>query len=400
MNSQSDIHTLSILIPAYNEDQTICAILEKIKNVCFPSNVAKEIIVIDDCSVDNTALKVEEFINHYPDLPVSYIKLDKNRGKGYAVRTGIQKAKGDIIIIQDADLEYDPEDYAVLLPHILSGDYKVVYGSRILNKENNYSYKSFYWGGRLVSLVVGLLFSQKLTDEPTCYKMFDAALLKSIPLTCDGFGFCPEVTAKVLNAGHKIEEVPIRYYPRSVKEGKKIKWQDGIQAIWILLINSLVLKRGLLNLLAGLIAYSLVWCCMTYIREYNWVYKTLLKGNYKFAKEHKDLTADQRRKIKLGVSFAYLDYLKKNTPEDAVILMPEKEAYYPKGQQAVFEQEIHNKLFRLRVLYPRKIVDADEGANRYVRQINRVAIVNGYGYERLNIDPTDQPPFAVIPVEQ
>ena len=131
-------------------------------------------------------------------------------------------------------MEYDPADYSNLLPFILSGEYKVVYGSRLLNRDNRYSYRSFYWGGRFVSFVTSLLFGVKITDEPTCYKMFDAAVLKSIPLASDRFGFCPEVTAKVLKRGYSIKEVPIKYYPRSKKEGKKIKWRDGIEAIYIL----------------------------------------------------------------------------------------------------------------------------------------------------------------------
>ena len=118
---------------------------------------------------------------------------------------------------------------------ILSGEYRVVYGSRLLGGDNKPIYRTFYWGRRLVSFVTSLLFSRKITDEPTCYKMFDASLLKSIPLVCDRFGFCPEVTAKVLRRGYKIKEVPIRYYPRSRQEGKKIKWHDGVEAIGILL---------------------------------------------------------------------------------------------------------------------------------------------------------------------
>lgn len=198
------------------------------------SGISKEIIVIDDCSTDQTPDKIKAFTQSHPDINLKYIRHAKNRGKGFALRTGIAAATGDIIIIQDADLEYDPEDYATMLPYIVSGDYKVVYGSRILNRRNTYSYRKFYWGGKLISLVTSILFFTKITDEPTCYKMFDATLLKSIPLSSDGFGFCPEVTAKILRRGYKIKEVPIRYYPRSVEEGKKIKWQDGLAAIAIL----------------------------------------------------------------------------------------------------------------------------------------------------------------------
>lgn len=225
---------LSVLIPAYNEEQTIAQILDKVAGVELPFGIAKEIIVIDDCSVDQTSDRIKAFACSHPGVNLTHIRHKKNRGKGFALRTGIAAATGDIIIIQDADLEYDPEDYAVMLPYIVSGDYNVVYGSRILNKSNTYSYRKFYWGGKFVSLVASILFFTKITDEPTCYKMFDAPLLKSIPLLSDGFGFCPEITAKVLKSGYKIKEVPIRYYPRTIAEGKKIKWHDGLVAIGIL----------------------------------------------------------------------------------------------------------------------------------------------------------------------
>jgi glycosyltransferase involved in cell wall biosynthesis len=229
------VEKLSVIIPAYNEAGTIVQVLEKVMRVELPDRIKKEIIVVDDCSVDDTNIKIERTIRAHPDMLIKHIKLDKNRGKGYAVRTGIIHSTGEIVIIQDADLEYDPDDYTILLQPILSGEYKVVYGSRLLNKKNNYSYRSFYWGGRFVSFVTSLLFGQKITDEPTCYKMFEASLLKSIPLTSDRFGFCPEVTAKILRRSYKIKEIPIHYYPRSKKEGKKIKWSDGIEAICILI---------------------------------------------------------------------------------------------------------------------------------------------------------------------
>ncbi len=228
------IKKLSIIIPAYNEAKTIIQLLEKIVRIELPENIQKEILVINDCSTDDTKEKLDEAIKLYSNACIKSISTDKNRGKGYAVKIGISKSTGDVIIIQDADLEYDPNDYSALLMPILSGEYNIVYGSRLLNKKNQYSYLSFYWGGRLVSLITSLLFGQKITDEPTCYKMFDATILKSIPLTSKGFGFCPEVTAKILNRGYKIKEVPINYHPRSKKEGKKIKWRDGIEAIYIL----------------------------------------------------------------------------------------------------------------------------------------------------------------------
>jgi glycosyltransferase involved in cell wall biosynthesis len=185
--------------------------------------------------MDGTAAKVEAFVQLHPTLRIIVGKHKVNRGKGAAVRTALGLSTGDIVIIQDADLETDPEDYNVLLPFLLSGKEKVIYGSRFLNKDNRHLYRGLYWGGRLVSWVANVLYGQKLTDEPTCYKMFDAALLKSIPLRCEGFEFCPEVTAKISRLGYKIREAPIHYYPRSKEEGKKLKWQDGIKAIVTLL---------------------------------------------------------------------------------------------------------------------------------------------------------------------
>lgn len=229
------VEKLSVIIPTYNEAGTIMQILEKVIHARLPNQIGKEILVIDDCSGDNTNEMVKKVIKAHPEVHIEYIRLDKNGGKGFAVRTGIAHSTGNVIVIQDADLEYDPNDYSLLLLPILSGEYKVVYGSRLLNRKNKYSYCSYYWGGRLVSLVTTLLFRQKLTDEPTCYKMFDATVLKSVPLSSDRFGFCPEVTSKLLRKGYRIKEVPINYYPRSKKEGKKIKWRDGIEAICILI---------------------------------------------------------------------------------------------------------------------------------------------------------------------
>jgi glycosyltransferase involved in cell wall biosynthesis len=232
---KTTVEKLSIVIPAYNEAGTIGQVLEKVIHAQLPDGVEREIIVVDDCSVDDTGARVDSAMKAHPGMPIKYIGLNRNRGKGYAVRTGVMHATGEVIVIQDADLEYDPDDYSALLQPILDGTHKVVYGSRLLNRANHYSYRSFYWGGRLISFVTSLLFGQKITDEPTCYKMFDAALLKSIPLTSNRFGFCPEVTAKVLNRGYRIKELPIHYYPRSKNEGKKIKWSDGIKAIYILI---------------------------------------------------------------------------------------------------------------------------------------------------------------------
>lgn len=217
---------LSVLIPAYNEINNIQNILEKIGEV----NIPMEIIVVDDGSTDGT----RELLNTLKSDIIKVIFHEKNQGKGGAIKTAIEHSKGDIIIIQDADLEYDPQDYYKLIPVIESGKEKVVYGSRFLNKQNKHSYFSFFLGGQVVTWITNILYLQNLTDEPTCYKVFDAKLLKSIKLNCTGFEFCPEVTAKIAKLGYKIPEVAISYYPRSISEGKKINWKDGVEAIWVL----------------------------------------------------------------------------------------------------------------------------------------------------------------------
>lgn len=228
-------HTLSIIIPAYNEEKTIAELLQRVLDADLGEGIGRELIVVNDCSTDSTGRIVEEFIAAHPEAPITYLKHDRNQGKGMAVRTGIQAVTGDYVVMQDADLELDPNDFAKMLPHLLSGQYQVVYGSRFLVEENSHTYVSYQMGGKFLSIMTNLLYGQHITDEPTCYKMFDSRLLKSIPLDCKGFEFCPEVTAKVSRLGHKIKEVPIRYYPRSIEEGKKLRLKDGLQAIVTLL---------------------------------------------------------------------------------------------------------------------------------------------------------------------
>lgn len=227
--------TLSIIIPAYNEEKTIITLLQKVIDVVLIDHIQKEIIIVNDFSADATKKLVSDFIAKHPDEKIVLLNQEKNQGKGAAIRRGLEQASGDYVVIQDADLEYDPEDYNTLLETFLSGNLKVIYGSRFLNKANKHSYQTYYFGGRMVTLLTNILFFQCLTDEPTCYKFFDAAFLKSIPLKCTGFEFCPEVTAKVAKKGIRIKEVPIKYYPRSIEEGKKIKWTDGLEAMWVLL---------------------------------------------------------------------------------------------------------------------------------------------------------------------
>lgn len=173
-------YTLSIIIPAYNEEKTILDILDKICTVSLIEGTDKEIIVVNDGSTDSTQKLVNDYIANTQDN-IRLVSYNNNQGKGAAIRNGIQWATGDFIIIQDADLEYDPEDYNLLLPELIYNNAPVIYGSRFLMKENKHSCRSFYYGGLLVTTVTNLLFSQKLTDEPTCYKAFRAEFLKSIP---------------------------------------------------------------------------------------------------------------------------------------------------------------------------------------------------------------------------
>jgi len=225
----------SILIPAYNEEKTIFQLLEKVVNVQLVNGLNKEIIIIDDGSKDYTRDVVKQFINNHPNENIRLISHKINQGKGMAIRTGINAITGDFVIIQDADLELDPMDYNPILLKLLEGKTPVVYGSRFLDRRNRHYYKSFYYGGLAVTTIANILFGLHLTDESTCYKAFKTDLLRSFPLKCKGFEFCPEVTARVARQGIRIPEVPIHYYPRSVNEGKKIRWSDGFEAIWTLI---------------------------------------------------------------------------------------------------------------------------------------------------------------------
>ena len=220
---------VSVLIPAYNEAKTIAACLEAV----YARNPGRdlEVIVVDDGSTDGTFEAARAAAK--PGTVV--IKHEKNSGKGMAIRTALSKATGEVVLIQDADLEYDPADYAKLLKPIEEGRAEVVYGSRHLAAGNERSYARYYYGGRLVSVCTNLLYGSAITDEPTCYKVFKTALLRSYDLKCTGFEFCPEVTAKTLLRGIPILEVPISYRPRRIEEGKKIRWYDGIEALWTLL---------------------------------------------------------------------------------------------------------------------------------------------------------------------
>ena len=219
---------ISVIVPAYNEAATIGRLLRAIyeKN----PGLDLEVIVVDDGSQDGTEAAI-----HAAGLPkVRFFKHAVNQGKGAAIRTGLAAATGEIVLIQDADLEYDPADYAPVIEPIQSGRADVVYGSRFLKKDNPVISWTYYFGGRFLSWWTNLLFGSRVTDEPTCYKAFKTDLLRSLNLTCTGFEFCPEATGKLLRRGIPIVEVPISYRPRTLKEGKKIRWHHALEHMWIL----------------------------------------------------------------------------------------------------------------------------------------------------------------------
>lgn len=217
--------SVSIIIPVFNEVKTIKRILERVL-AADTLGLSKEVIVVDDGSSDGTRAVVARL----RQSGLKKIFLDRNHGKGYALRQGFAVATGEIVIVQDADLEYDPGDYPLLLAPFLAQGVKVVYGSRELNI-NKHSYPLFFLGGKMVSAVTKLLFGGRLTDVPTGYKAFDRRVLLRLPLKCKRFEFCPEVTGELLKRGVQITEVPVRYKPRRIEDGKKIKWQDGVEAI-------------------------------------------------------------------------------------------------------------------------------------------------------------------------
>jgi len=221
--------TLSVIIPAYDEARSIATLLDMVANAPYQ----KQLVVVDDGSGDGTRAAVEAWKRRAP-VHVLLLHHERNRGKGAAIRTGLTAAVGQIVVIQDADLEYDPGDYPLLVEPLLRGAADVVYGSRYLQRPIGLRWSMNRVGVSILNLMVRLLYGYRLTDEATCYKALRTDLLRAMDLQCERFEFCPEVTAKACRMRLRILEVPVRYVPRGRSDGKKIRWRDGVAALRVL----------------------------------------------------------------------------------------------------------------------------------------------------------------------
>jgi glycosyltransferase involved in cell wall biosynthesis len=237
MIPQVDIKTLSIIIPIYNEEKTIKTVLEKVINVQLPFDIQKQLIVVNDGSTDNSKSIIDDFISSGKHDNIDFINSVINEGKGASIRKGIKQASGEFLIVQDADLEYDPDEYILLLNPVLGGHADVVYGSRF--RGSNPHRILFFWhtlGNKFLTTVSNMFTNLNLTDMETCYKLIKTNMARQIVLKENRFGFEPEITAKISRVKDvRIYEVGISYYGRKFKEGKKINWRDGVRAIWCIL---------------------------------------------------------------------------------------------------------------------------------------------------------------------
>ena len=231
------LRKLSILIPAYNEEKTIHLILDKVRYVVLPNDIEKEVIIVNDCSKDDTKGAVERYMEKNTSLPISLYNQEVNQGKGAAIHKAIELATGEYLIVQDADLEYDPNEYNVLLKPVLDGFADVVYGSRFMG--GNPHRILFFWhsiGNKFLTFLSNMFTNLNLTDMETCYKLIRSDIAKGLNLKEKRFGFEPELTAKLSRVKKiRIYEVGISYYGRTYEEGKKIGWKDGFRAIWCIL---------------------------------------------------------------------------------------------------------------------------------------------------------------------
>lgn len=239
------INKLSVIIPAYNEEKTIHLILDKVKEVELLDNITKEVVIVNDCSKDGTEEAIHRYMEANPELGISYFKHEKNQGKGAALHTGIQKASGEYLIIQDADLEYDPREYNMLLRPVIEGFADVVYGSRFMG--HNPHRILFFWhtiGNKFLTFLSNMFTNLNLSDMETCYKLFKTDMIQNLKLKEKRFGFEPEITAKISRIKQvRIYEVGISYYGRTYAEGKKINWKDGFRAIYCILKYNLFSRK-------------------------------------------------------------------------------------------------------------------------------------------------------------